>query len=146
MNVILLQAVKALGKKGDIKNVSEGYARNFLFPKGLAKLASEGAVREVQVEKEGEKLRLQAEMAMLQALAKKLKDQKISIRSKAKKGKLFGSISKKQLALELGKLGLEVPEKCIIMKEAIKRTGLYDIGVSLSAEIKTKIEVEIVGE
>lgn len=146
MKIILLQAVKALGKKGDLKDVSEGYARNFLFPKGLAKTASEGAVREVQFEKEEEGRRLQLEAAMLQELAKKIKSHKISIRSKEKRGKLFGSIAKKQIASELRKKDLEVPEKCIIMEEAIKQTGKYEIEIRLSAQIKTKIEVEIVGE
>lgn len=146
MQIILLQDVKALGKKGDIKNVSEGYARNFLFPKTLAKIASTGAVKEVQLGKEVEQARSKAEMAEWQELAQKLKSQKIRLKSKEKGGRLFGSITKKQIANELKKSHLEVPEKCIIMEETIKKIGTYQIGIKLSATVETKVELEVSAE
>lgn len=146
MKIILLQDVKGLGKVGDIKDVSEGYARNFLFPKKLATVGNEGAIKGVRLKKEEELAQQKAEESLMRALAKKLAKEKITIKTKAKSGKLFGSITKKQIVDELKKSHLEVSEKCIIMKEVIKRTGTYRIGIKLSAQVETKIELEVSGE
>jgi len=146
MKIILLQNVKGLGKIGDIKTVSEGYARNFLFPKKLATIGNEGAIKGAHLKKEGELAQQKAEEAILRTLAEKLAKERIVIRTKAKSGKLFGSITRKQIIDELKKNHLEVSEKCIIMEEAIKKTGTYKIGIRLSAQVGTKVELEVSGE
>ncbi len=145
MQIILLQDVKSLGKKGDVKDVSEGYARNFLFPKKLASPATPGAINESNLKKEGEMARQKKETADLLELAKKIGNEKIILKTKAKAGKLFGSITKKQLVEEFKKSNLDVSEKCIIMKEVIKKVGAYEIEVRLAVGIKAKVKLEVSG-
>lgn len=146
MKIILLQDVKNLGRVGDIKDVSEGYAQNFLLPKKLAGVATAGTIKIVEEEKARIKKLAEAETKTMRELAEKLKDKKITLKSRQKGGKLFGSITRRQVSDELKKENLEVLEKCIIMKETIKRVGEYVIEIVLSDQIKTKIKLEVVGE
>lgn len=143
MKIVLLEDVKGLGKSGEIKDVSEGYARNFLFPKNLARIGSEGAIKAANLKKEADLARQNEEKKVAREMAKKIGSEKITIKTKAKLGKLFGSITKKQIIDELKKKDLEVSDKCIIMKEAIKKTGEYEIEIRLSEEIKTKVKLEV---
>lgn len=146
MKIILLEDLKTLGKKGDVKDVAEGYARNFLFPKKIAKLATEENIEENEQRKIQEKSGEEAKKGELKALAEKIKNKKIIIKSKEKNGKLFGSISAKDIAEALKKEGLSVLDKDIIINEVIKKTGEYEITVVLSPEIKTVIKLEVAGE
>ena len=146
MKIVLLNDVKGLGKSGEIKDVSEGYARNFLLPKNLARVGSEGAIKAANLEKEVELARQNEEKKVAREMAKKIGSEQIIIKTKAKAGKLFGSITKKQIIDELRKKNLEVPEKCVIMKEAIKKTGVYEIEIRLSGESRAKVKLEVSGE
>ena len=146
MKIILLQDVKPLGKKGDIKEVAEGYAQNFLFPKGLATPGNETTIKAALLKKEAELIRQKETEAQLRSLAGRIAEKKIILKSKEKGGKLFGAITKKQLIDELKKQNLEVSEKCIIMKEVIKKVGLYEVEIKLSALVTAKMKLEIVGE
>ncbi len=146
MKVILIQDTKNLGKAGDVKDVSEGYARNFLLPKKLVAVASEGIVKVVQEKKEEERVREIAAVEKLRAKARQLEKERISLKVKEKKGKLFGAITKKQIADELRKSNLDVLEKCIIMEKVIKKTGVYEIEIKLDATIKARIQLEVSGE
>ena len=146
MKVILLKEVKNLGKSGDIKDVSDGYARNFLLAKNLAAIATETAVAEAEVKKAEEKKANEANLQSLRELAGRLKDKKIILKSKEKGGKLFGSISTKNIAAELQKENLAVGQNCIILNEAIKKIGNYQIKIKLTDQVETNINLEIVGE
>lgn len=145
MKIILLQDVKSLGKKGEIKEASEGYARNFLFPKGLAQIATSGAVAEIQRKKAKEEAQNKAQIEKMRALAKSLESQKITISAKEKGGKLFGSITAKQISEECQKAGLEIPADSIIIKKGIKEIGEHEIEVRLLSDISAKIKLEIKG-
>ena len=145
MKIILLQDVKNLGKKGDIKEVADGYAQNFLFPKKLAALATDNAIKNAQAQKEEEVKNEKAKNEELQKLADELKSKKIIITAKEKDGKLFGSIAAKDIAEELKKQGVDIPENSIKIKEAIKKIGNYKVRIELSKEIKTEISVEVKG-
>jgi len=145
MKIILLQDVKNLGKKGDIKEVADGYAQNFLFPKKIATLATDSAIKNAQAQKEEEAKSEKAKNEELQKLANELKSKKIIITAKEKDGKLFGSIAAKDIAEELKKQGLNISEGSIIIKETIKKIGGYEVGIKLSKEIETKIIVNIKG-
>lgn len=146
MKIVLLQEVKGLGKAGEIKDVSEGYARNFLLSKKLASIGSESAIKSAELKKEEVEKRQKEALIMLRELAQKISHEKICIKTKGKSGKLFGAITKKQIAEELKAKNLEISERCIIMKEAIKRAGSYEIEIKLSAEIKARIKLEVSGE
>ncbi len=146
MKIILLQDVKALGKKGDIKEVAGGYAQNFLFPKKLAALGNETAIKEAATKKETEEAHQKEELIELHSLAKKIETRQFSLKAKEKGGKLFGAITKKQLVEELKKENLEVLEKCIIIKEAIKKLGTYTVEIKLSEGISAKMKLTVIKE
>jgi large subunit ribosomal protein L9 len=145
MKVILEKDVKNLGRGGDIKEVADGYARNFLFPRKLAKAATELAVKNVKLKKEQEKKSEEGNLQKIKELAEKLIDKKITIKSKEKDGKLFGSVSAKDIAKELAKENLEIPQDSIIMKTAIKKVGNYKIKINLDSGITAEINLEIAG-
>ncbi len=145
MKIILLQDVKSLGKKGDVKEVAQGYAENFLLPKKLAGIATESTIKIFQSQKEKEQKNKIAETARLKDLVSALKNKKIIIEAKERKGKLFGSITAKNIEEALKKEDLSIPENSIIIKQAIKKVGEYEIEIKLSEEIREKIKLEVKG-
>ncbi|PIP27974.1 MAG: 50S ribosomal protein L9 [Candidatus Moranbacteria bacterium CG23_combo_of_CG06-09_8_20_14_all_35_22] len=145
MKIILFQDIKSLGKKGDIKEVAEGYARNFLFPKKIAQIATESAIKQMEIQKEREKSLELAKNIELKSLAEKIKGKKIVITAKEKNGKLFGSITIKNIEEALKKEGLNILPSSIIIKEVIKKVGEYEIEIKLTEKIKEKIKIEIKG-
>ena len=136
MQVILLQDVKKLGKKGDVINTSDGYARNYLFPRKLAQEATDSNLHILNNKKENERK---------QKLASELKDKEIKITAKTgESGKLFGAITSKDVA-ELIKTQYKVAvDKKKIVMETIKVAGGYTIEVKLYPEVTTKMKVIIV--
>lgn len=146
MKIILLKKVKGLGNIDDIKDVSDGYARNFLLPRGMAQIATDEAVKNAQIKNAQKKASEEARLTELQELAKKLKNKKIILKSKEKNGKLFGSITAKSIAQKLQEENLEISQDCIILKETIKKIGSYPVKISLDSEIETEINLEVVPE
>lgn len=146
MKIILLQSIKGLGNIGDIKDVADGYARNFLFPKKLAAIATPEAVKITNAEKEERVEENKKELEKIQKLAEEIKDKKIVIQAKEKKGKLFGSVGVKEIAQELEKLGFSIDEKRIILGKPIKEIGEINITIELGNNIKTQIKVIIEGD
>lgn len=146
MKVILKQDVKGLGKKGDIVNASDGYARNFLFPKNLAVEATEGALKDQQIKKENEAKKKLKELQEAKELAKKLSQISLTLKVKAgDKGKLFGSITSKDISEALKEqYGYEIDKKKIVLDEAIKVAGEYDIEIKVYPEVSAKLKVTIV--
>jgi large subunit ribosomal protein L9 len=135
--------VKSLGNKGDIKDVSEGYARNFLIPKKLAEAATAQAIEKVdQMKKKVEEKEKQTE-ENLRNIASEIQNKKITIGAKTEKEKLFGSIGAKEISEEMKKQGFEISEKSIILKEPIKTVGEEEITIDFGKNIKTKIVVAI---
>jgi large subunit ribosomal protein L9 len=145
MKVILLQDVKKIGKKGDVIEASDGYARNFLFPRKLAQEASDSNMHILKNKIENERKQKLAELEAAQKLAGELKGKEISIKAKAgESGKLFGAITSKDVA-ELIKQQhkIEIDKKKIVM-DTIKLAGGYEIEVKLYPEVSTKMKVVIV--
>jgi large subunit ribosomal protein L9 len=145
MKIILLEDIKPVGKKGDVKEVAEGYARNFLFPKGLAEIATEEAMENVKLRKMKEKEMEEENLGKVKALAEKLKNKKIIIKSKEKNGKLFGSVSAKDIAEELKKENLEISPNSIIMETGLKKVGNYKIKIKFDFGITAEIILEVMG-
>lgn len=145
MKVILLKDVKKLGKKGDVINASDGYARNFLFPKGLAKEATENNLHILNNQKENERKQRLAELEAAQKLASELKGKEIRIEGKAgDNGKLFGAITSKDVSKKIKETyKIDIDKKKIVM-ETIKVAGGYEIEVKLYPEVSTKMKVIIV--
>ncbi len=143
MKIILLQDFKKIGKKGDIKEVSDGFARNFLFPKKIAEMATGAAIKKVENIKHKQVQEEQADLEKIQQLAEQLEGKEIIIQAKEKEGKLFGSIHAKDVAKELKKENLTVPEKCIALNDPIKEIGEYDVKIELEHGIETAVRVII---
>lgn len=145
MKVILLQDVKKIGKKGDVINTSDGYARNYLFPRKLAEEATDASLHILNNKRENERKQKLAEMEAAQKLAAELKGKEISITSKTgESGKLFGAITSKDVAeLIKTQYNVQVDKKKIVM-DTIKVAGQFEIEVKLYPEVSTKMKVIIV--
>ena len=146
MKVILKQDVKGLGKKGELVNASDGYARNFLFPKGLAAEANAQAMSEFKNKQQAEKYRIETETAAAKAAAERISGKTIHITAKAgQNGKLFGSVTSKEIAEKVrAEFGIETDKRKIIVDD-IKQFGTYEFEIKLYQGISAKLYV-IVGE
>ena len=146
MKVILKQDVKGLGKKGELVNASDGYARNFLFPKGLAAEANAQAMSEFKNKQQAEKYRIETETAAAKAAAERISGKTIHITAKAgQNGKLFGSVTSKEIAEKVkAEFGIETDKRKIIVDD-IKQFGTYKFEIKLYQGISAKLYV-MVGE
>lgn len=143
MKVIFLQDVKGQGKKGDVKDLSEGYVRNFLLPKGLVKAASDGNIKTLEVQNASELKRKAKEKEDAQALAKKLEETTIVVKAKAGEGgRLFGAITSKQVAEALAALGYKIDKRKIELEDPIRTLGMTQVPVKLHPEVKAKLNVQ----
>ena len=144
MKVVLKNDIKNLGKSGDIKEVADGYALNFLIPRGLVETATGGAVKKAEMAKEKKEEKEAEKIKNIEELQGKISTKNITIKSKEKGGKLFGSIGKKEIASELSKQGIVIEEKMIALDIPIKEIGEKEVVVNLGhgKEAKLKISVE----
>ena len=145
MKVILKQDVKSLGKKDAIVNVSDGYARNYLMPRGLAAEASASAVNEAKAKQDAVKHRKDNELTDAKALAEKLSKITVIVKSKAgANGKLFGSITSKDIVEHLKKdHGFEIDKKMLSLPEAIKSLGETTVEIKLFSGVAAKVKVKV---
>ena len=146
MKVILLEDVKSLGKKGDIVNVSDGYARNAIIPKKLGVEATSANLNSLKLQKKHEEKVAKEMLESAQTLAKELEGKEIVCSVKTgESGKLFGSISTKEIAAAVKEqLGIDLDKKKIVLDEAIKSLGTYDIKVKLHANVTGILRVKVV--
>jgi large subunit ribosomal protein L9 len=142
MQVIFLQDVKNVGKKGQIKNVPDGYARNFLLARKLAAVATPASISHAKQEEDKKKLQVSLEKQTVQKLADAIARKSIIIKARAKNGKLFGSITPKEIASQLQKLGIIVPEKAINASH-IKDLGVKKVEIDLDFGIKAIITLTV---
>ena len=143
MKVILLSDVKGSGKKGDVVNVSDGYARNFLFPKKLAREANAQALNELnnEIKAKEHKLELQKNEAFENAQKLEGKTRKISA-SAGENGKLFGSVTSKEVSKEIkNSLGIDIDKRKINLKTEIKAFGNYECEVKLFSGIVARLNI-----
>ncbi len=144
MKVILLADVKGQGKKGELCNVSDGYARNFLFPKKLAVEADNAAMSEFKSREEAKIHHKEEEIAAAKATAEKLNGKTVTMKVKAgSNGRLFGSVTSKEVALEIKRtLGIEIDKKKMSMAD-IKNFGEYQAEIKLYTGITAKLTVVV---
>lgn len=147
MKVILKEDIPNLGKAGQIINVKDGYARNYLFPKGVAMLADEKNLKLLEyykkkIEEEAKKKRKDAE-----SIAERLSEIQLTVKAKAGEDqKLFGSVTSKDIAEALQKEGFSIDKKQIIINEPIKRIGEYLVDVKLHQDLVSKVKVNVIPE
>ncbi|MBO8137143.1 MAG: 50S ribosomal protein L9 [Desulfotomaculum sp.] len=148
MKVILKQDVRKLGKKGDVVEVAEGYARNYLIPRNLASEASEGKLKELAQMKKAEQRR--QEQILQEAKEIKAELEKIEVKLTAKVGeggKLFGAVSSKEIAEQLKKHhNLKIDKKKIELKSPIKSLGVHHITVKLHPKVQAELKVSVAEE
>lgn len=145
MKVILKADVKGSGKAGDLINVSDGFANNFLFKKGLAVPATNSAVNELNAKKDAEQHRLAAEKARCEEEGKKLDGKTVKLHAKAgQNGKLFGSITPKEIAEYIEKdFGVAVDKRKVSLQTEIKAFGNYTASVKLHPDVTVQISVVV---
>lgn len=148
MKVILTKDVKSQGKKGDLINVSDGYATNFLIPKGLAMPATKQTLNELEGKKGAEQYRKNLEEQKAHNMADRLKEIKVSLKAKAgKEGKLFGSITSKDVAEALkSQFNITVDKRKIDLPDGIKTCGIREVNVTLYPKIVGTFKVEVTEE
>ncbi|MEK0315144.1 50S ribosomal protein L9 [Cohnella sp. 56] len=147
MKVIFLQDVKGQGKKGQVKEVSEGYARNFLLPKGYVQIATDGAKKTLdQIQAAADKKKAQ-EKEDAKALAVKLGEMTIVIKAKAGEGgRLFGAITSKQIAEALEKQKITIDKRKIELDEPIRTLGVTQVPLKLYQDVKGTLNVQVTEE
>ena len=145
MEVILLQDVKSLGKKGEVVKVNDGYARNFILPKKLGVEKTDKAMHELKLQKAAEEKRQQEILEEAQALAKNIEVGSITLKIKAGEGgRTFGSVSTKEIAVAMKEqLKLEIDKKKLQMADPIKNFGTYHVPVRLHPKVTAEITVKV---
>ena len=148
MKVILQQDVRGQGKKGQLVEVSDGYARNFLLPKKLAVPATAENVNTMKQQEKARQAQMAAEKAEAQALAEKLKNIQVKLTAKAGEGgRLFGAVTSKEIAEALSaQFGLNITKTKLVLDEPIKACGGYQIKAKLGYEIMGTVKVMVVEE
>ncbi|MDR7418933.1 MAG: 50S ribosomal protein L9 [Armatimonadota bacterium] len=146
MKVILLKDVPGTGAAGEIKEVKDGHARNYLIPRGLAKPASEGAVRALVDQQRAVQRRAERERHETEALIERLKGLVLEIRGRAGEGgRLFGSVTSQQVADALVKRGFDISRKQVELHEPIRVEGFYQVPVRVAPGVVVKIDLNVVG-
>ena len=145
MKVILLQDVKSLGKKGEIVNVNDGYARNFILPKKMGMEATGKNLNDLKLQKNNEKKMAQEHLDNAKDLAAKLEAGKVELAIKVGEGgRAFGSVSSKEIAAAVKEqMGLDVDKKKIQLKEPIKSLGVHNVSVKLHPEVTAELKVAV---
>ena len=145
MRVILNQEVPNLGDAGDIVNVAPGYGRNYLIPRGLATVASEGSVRQAEHAKAVAESIRRKNVAEANALAEKLANAAVSIRRETGDDeRLFGSVTNRDIAEALAEQGIEIDRRAIQIDEPIKAIGLFNVSVRLHREVTAEVRVYVI--
>lgn len=148
MKVILLQDVKSLGKKGEIVDVSDGYARNFILPKKMGLEADAKNLNDLKLQKANDEKVAKEQLESAKEFAKVLETKEVVVKMKSGEGgKTFGSISSKEIAVEAKKqCDLELDKKKIQLPEAIKSLGVYEVNIKLHPKVTGKLKVKVVEE
>lgn len=148
MKVILLQDVKALGKKGEIVNISDGYARNFVLPKKLGLEASNKNMNDLRLQKQKEEKIARENLDAARKLAGELEAGKVELAIKVGEGgKAFGSVSSKEIATAVkDQIGLDVDKKKIQLKDTIKSLGTHQVPVRVHPEVTAELKVVVTEE
>jgi len=147
MRIILLQDVENLGKKYDVKEVASGYARNFLIPKGLAKIATKENLKWLENQKEIEVKKAEEELKKVQEIATNIDGQEIIISVKVgEEGQLFESITSQKIYEKLKELGFEIKKSQIDLTEPIKELGEYPVKIKFEHNLEAEIKIIVVEE
>ena len=147
MKIILLQDVKGQGKKGEVVDVNEGYARNFLIKKGLAEIATAAKLNDLSMKKSAADFHKAEEIKAMKELAKEIEGKNFTVKIKAgQAGKVFGSVTGANVSDALKAAGYDIDKKKVVLAAPIKTLGNYDVDLKLMEGISTKIKITVEGE
>jgi len=147
MRVIFLKDVENVGKKYEVKEVKDGYARNFLIPQGLAKAATEQELKKLEFQKEKEKEKAEEELKKIQALASSMEGQEVVISVKlGEEGQLFESITSQKIYEKIKKMGFNVKKSQIELPETIESLGEFPIKIKFEHNLEANITVIVAEE
>jgi large subunit ribosomal protein L9 len=147
MEVILNEEISGLGKPLDVVKVKNGYAHNFLFPRGLAVLATTASRKQLDLLRAKAEERSRKEKASFQAMAEKIKDVSLTIAAKVHEGeKLYGSIQASDIAVKIREAGFDLDKKAVILAEPIKQLGMYTIKLQLHKAVEAKIKLWVISD
>ena len=145
--ILLREDIETLGGRGEIVKVKAGYARNYLLPQGLATLATKGNVKQIELERAALLKKAAAEKATAELQAGQMGDISLEFTRKAgEHGHLFGSVTSMDIAEALKEKGYEIDRRKIVMKDAIKDTGDFTVGVKLHREVTLQVPVKVRAE
>ncbi len=145
MKVILLQDVKALGKKGDLVDINDGYARNFILPKKLGKEATNANMNDLKLRKANEEKVAAENLAKAQALKEEIEAKTIAVSIKSGEGgKVFGSVTGKEIAQAAKEqYGYDIDKKKIVLKDSIKTFGVHEVPLKLHPKVTATLHVRV---
>ncbi len=144
MKVIFLKEVKGKGLKGDVREIADGYARNYLIPNGLARVATNTNIKEIEAFKESDEKRKELEREKAQKLANDLGNITITITTKSgENGKLFGAITSKQIADTLLKEKIKIDKRKILLDEPIKTIGISQVKIKVHPEVTATLKINV---
>ncbi|WP_227936914.1 50S ribosomal protein L9 [Alkalihalobacillus deserti] len=147
MQVIFLADVKGKGNKGETKNVSEGYARNYLLPNNLAVAATQGNLKNLEAQSKSQQKKADEELEQAKAYKEELEALTIEIKAKSGEGgKLFGAISTKQIAETLKKMKKKVDKRKILLNEPIRALGYTNVPIKIHPDVIATVKVNVVEE
>lgn len=146
MKVVLSQDVENLGKEGEVKEVADGFARNFLIPQKKAERATDNAIQEAQAATQKKAERAKTELEEAQKLAEQLEGRELYVKVKEEDGKLFGSVNEKTIAKTFKDEGLNISPENVKLSEPIKEIGEYDAQISLAHGLEANIRIILVSE
>ena len=146
MNIVLLEDVKALGKKGEVVKVNDGYARNFILPKKLGVEATPKNLNDLKLQKANDAKVAAEQLAAAKELGKQLEEASVTLSIKAGEGgRAFGSVSSKEIGKAIGdQLGLEIDKKKIVLNDPIKSIGSFEVPIKLHKEVTARLAVKVV--
>lgn len=146
MDIVLLEDVKALGKKGQVVKVNDGYARNFILPKKLGVEATTKNLNDLKLQKANEAKLAAEQLAAAKELAKKLEESSVTVSIKAGEGgRAFGSVSTKEIGKAVSdQLKLDIDKKKLVLAEPIKALGTFEVPVKLHKDVTAKLRVKVV--
>lgn len=147
MDVILLDDVEHLGEAGEVHEVADGYGRNYLIPQGLARVATEGAVRQLRDEKRQQARKQAAKKEEAEKVRKELEDMQVVFSAKVgEENRIFGTVTTQQIAVELSNRGFDVDRRDIELDEEIRHVGAYTATIHLREDVSASLDIQVIPE
>lgn len=147
MQIILLKDVEHLGQQGEVHEVADGYGRNYLIPQGMARLATEGAVKQAREEERQARRKKLQQRENAEEVAEELADMELVFTAKVgEENRIFGTVTTQQVAVELDKRGFDIDRRDIELDEDIRYVGLYTASVKLHPEVEQRVAVRVIPE